>query len=323
MSNTSTSTPFSIAGVGRRVLPYRLYTGRPVTGSRSDPTLAPACCAPRMPCSGPNSATRWTPGARASRSTSLTSSRSTPVGLVIRPTLLPRIRSSRSCTSTSIPVWKFAAGCSSAAAGAAANDVQHANNISSATPALQRRSISTLLPLIVGDLRRHRLAAGTDLKTAHVPAAAVDLVVGAVAELDVVRIRRQRHGFRLPAVARTRQQAEYLPVNAIRRCLDAAEVVIGLQAIPSLEGQRGAGARFDFCGQRPVQVITVAGKPWRAASGRYDRNGVRDIGVDAMQGGDRRGAVAVRVHPICQHDGNDVVPGVDGQRGAGEAFMAR
>src|SRR6185437_8547691 len=237
MSNTSTSTPFSIAGVGWRVLPYRLYTGKPVTGSRSDPTLAPAWCAPRIPCSGPNSATRRTPGACANRSTSLTSSRSTPVGLVISPTRLPRIRSSRSCSKTSMPVWKSTVECLSAAAGIAANDVEHTHSASSATMVRQARppSIITLLPLVVGDLRLHRLAAGVDLKIVHVPAAAIDLVIGPVAELDEPRIHRQCHRFGLPTIARTRQPIEGLPVNAVRRCLDAAVIVIGLQAIPGLE----------------------------------------------------------------------------------------
>src|SRR5690242_1482981 len=260
MSKTSTSTPFSIAGVGWRVLPYRLYTGTPVAGSRSDPTLAPACCAPRMPCSGPNSATRWTPGARASRSASPTSSRSTPVGLVIRPTCLPRIRSSRSCRSTSIPVWKPALDGACAAAAGAAIGAQQANSASSATTARRPRSIATLLPLVVGDRRLRRLAAGADLQVIQVPAAAVDFLVGPVAELDVMRIRRQVHGFALPAVAGTRQQTERLPVNAIRRGLDAAVIVVGLQAIPGLERQHCVVVRLDPGGQCPVQVIAIAGR---------------------------------------------------------------
>src|SRR6185437_13150291 len=246
MSKTSTSTPFSIAGVAWRVLPYRLYTGRPVTGSRDEPTLAPACCAPRMPCSGPNSATRCTPGVCARSSTSLTSSRSTPVGLVIRPTFLPRTRSSRSCSNTSMPVWKSAVECSCAAAAGATSGVEHANSARSATIARRARSIATLVPLIVGDLRLCRMVAGMDLKVVHVPAAAVDLVIGPVAELDVMRVRRQRNRLGLPAVAGARQQTEYLPMDAIGRCLDAAVVVAVLQAVPGLEGQLGVVARLDL-----------------------------------------------------------------------------
>src|SRR6185437_5578767 len=322
MSKTSTSTPFSIAGVGWRVFPYRLYTGKPVIGSRPDPTLAPACCAPRIPCSGPNSATRCTPGVCANRSTSLTSSRLTPVGLVIRPTFLPWTRSSRSCSSTSIPVWKSAAECLSAVVCAAANDTEHANSASSTTIDRQARSIVTLLPLVVGDLRLHRLAAGADLEVVYVPAAAVDLVVGPVAELDVMRVRGQCHGFRLPAFARTRQQPEYLPVNAVRRCIDAAVIIARLQSIPGLERQCGVMVRFDFGDQGPVQIIAITREPCRAAIGRDNRNGVRDIGIDVVQGGDGRRAVAVRMHPVGQHDRDDVVAGVDGQRRTGEALVA-
>src|SRR5690242_9092460 len=288
MSNTSTSTPFSIAGVGRRVLPYRLYTGRPVTGSRSDPTLAPAWCAPRMPCSGPNNATRCTPGVCASRSTSLTSSRSTPVGLVIRPTCLPRIRSSRSCSRTSMPVWNAAVECSFVAAGTAADEAKHANKASSATIALHApwRSIITLLPLVVGDLRLRRLPAGMDLKIVHVPATTIDLLVGPVAELDVTRVRRQAHRLGLPPIAGTRQQTECLPVDAIRRCLDAAVIIAVLQAIPGLERQRGAGLLFDRCCQCAVQVVAIARKPCFATLGWDNGDCIRDTGIDVMQRGD-------------------------------------
>src|SRR5690242_5441352 len=202
-----------------------------------------------MPCSGPNSATKCTPGVCARRSTSLTRSRSTPVGLVISPTCLPLIRSSRSCSSTSIPVLNPALALPCAAAAGAANGAAHANSATSAANARQARSITTLLPFVVGDLRLRRLAAGMDLKIVHVPAAAVDLVVGPIAELDVTGIRRQCDRLGPPAVAGARQQIEYLPVDAVGRSFDAAVIVAVLQPIPGPEGQLGIIVRLDLRGQ--------------------------------------------------------------------------
>src|SRR5690348_4480873 len=112
-----------------------------------------------------------------------------------------------------MPVWK--PGCC-ATVGVAADAVAHAHSANSAMTAQWTRSIITLLPFVAGDLRLCRVAAGMNLESVHVPAAAIDLLVGAVAELDVMRVRRQRHGFRLPAVAGTRQHAERLPVDAVR-----------------------------------------------------------------------------------------------------------
>src|SRR3569623_961371 len=75
----------------------------PVTGSLSSPTPIMSCASPRTPCSGPNSAVRFTPLPR-NRSIAWRSSASTEVGLQISPTRLSTSSMLPSVTSLASPV---------------------------------------------------------------------------------------------------------------------------------------------------------------------------------------------------------------------------
>ena len=80
--------PDSIAGVGRHVLPYRLWIGRPVLLSVVEPILTSD--APRMPCSGSEQGNQLdTRCAEYGVDGVLLPSAVRPVWLVIRPTRLP------------------------------------------------------------------------------------------------------------------------------------------------------------------------------------------------------------------------------------------
>jgi hypothetical protein len=103
MSNTSASMPRSISGVGLRVSPYSEWMGSPVRSSVPEAIFSPGAAAPRMPCSGENSATNSTASEAASRSMESVPARSTPVWLVISPIRFPRTAAGGFSRNTSIP----------------------------------------------------------------------------------------------------------------------------------------------------------------------------------------------------------------------------
>src|SRR5690625_4271423 len=78
-----------------------------------------------------------------------------------------------------------------------------------------RLSVVTFFPLAVGHLGSHHLAIAADPDRVDVPATPVDARIGAIAELDVARIGRQRDLLFMPTFAVAGQQTQFLPVHAI------------------------------------------------------------------------------------------------------------
>src|SRR5690606_31555069 len=147
MSNTSASSPSSIAAVGSRVSPYSEWIGSPVSSSRPLDTRSPGRAVPRIPCSGLNSATSSTRGCSCSRSMVLRPCASRPVWLVMRPTRLPSSTLAPWSIRTSIPSRTACAGSTPARSPATAPasvpaSLLHAAAAHTATTSARRCAVS-------------------------------------------------------------------------------------------------------------------------------------------------------------------------------------
>src|SRR5688500_8761184 len=168
MSNTSTSTPLSISGVGFCVAPYSEWIGRPVRVSRPLSIWTPASSRPVIECSGLYSATRLMSGWRCSRSIVLTVSPAAPsdplmpVWFVIRPTRRPASGPGPWRSRTSIPGSTAAAG--AAGAGTAQAVIRVVTRYTPTTPARcrdPRRGVIFTYPSFM--LTRSRMSRGWSL----------------------------------------------------------------------------------------------------------------------------------------------------------------